>query len=177
MLFILLFLAGVTMGSVFAAQTSSSELLHSVILNGLSLQKDLNLRQLFFKSAAQTLGLLVYLYFCSNCSKGKPLILCVPLFFGLSSGAVITVILRYGAFSAMPFLMICILLPKFILAILLISACNNAIRISNQLFQGGDSRQPSGGSCVHMGLYGGAFLLFSALQAAILLLFGHLLPF
>ena len=64
-----------------------------------------------------------------------------------------------------------------VLAIILISACNNAVKISNQLFQNGDGRQSMIGSCVHMGLYAGAFLLFSAAQAAILLLFGHLLPF
>ncbi len=177
LLFISLFIFGVTFGSIYAAQSTNTTLLHSVILNGLSVQKTQSLKLLFFKSAAQTLGLLIYLYFCSNCSKGKPLIFCVPFFFGLSTGAVVTVIMAQGAWSAMPYLMICILIPKFILAIILISACNNAVKISNQLFQNGDGRQSIIGSCVHMGLYAGAFLLFSAAQAAILLLFGHLLPF
>lgn len=176
LLFILLFVGGLTFGSVYTVAGGNGSLLVSIVLNDLEIQITRNFQQIFFKSIVQSVGILLYLYFCSNCSKGKPLIHMVPLFWGLSVGAVVTSILYQLSVSALPYLLICVVLPRFIQGIVLISACNNALKISAQLFKDPGDWRKTEGSCVHMGLYGGAFLLVSFLESVILLLFRHLLP-
>ncbi len=176
LLFIILFTVGIWSGSIYAAVSGSDSLLATIVLNDLQIQATRSFRQLFFKSAVQSLGILVYLYFCSNCSKGKPLIYLVPLFLGLSSGGIITAILAAYTAAALPYVLLCIVLPRFILAVLLISACGNALKISAQLFQDPGEWRRSQGSCIHMGLYTGAFLLFSFLESLLITFFRHFLP-
>lgn len=176
LLFILFFIGGVAFGSIYAVAGGNGSLLVSIVLNDLKIQADRNFQQIFIKSIVQSIGILLYLYFCSNCSKGKPLIHMVPLFFGLSVGAVTTAILYKLSISALPYVLMCVILPKFVQAVLLISACNNALKISAQLFKDPGDWRRTEGSCIHMGLYAGAFLLFSFLESIILVSFRYLLP-
>lgn len=176
LIFILFFIGGVAFGSIYAVAGGNGSLLVSIVLNDLEIQAGRNLQQIFLKSVVQNVGILLYLYFCSNCSKGKPLIHMVPLFFGLSVGAVITAVLYKLSIAALPYVLACVALPKFIQALLLISACNNALKISAQLFKDPGDWRRTEGSCIHMGLYGGAFLLFSFLESIILIFFRRLLP-
>ena len=176
LIFICLFVGGITFGSIYAVAGGQSTLLSSIILNDVAVQASRSFRQLFMKSIIQGAAILLYLYFCSNCSKGKPLIHLVPLFLGLSAGASITTILAKFSISSFPYILSCILVPKFLQAVLLLSACGNALKISTQLFSDPGEWRRTEGSFIHMGLYGGIFLIFSLMETILIFTFRHLLP-
>lgn len=130
-LFFLFFLCGLTAGSLYAAMDGSgSMVLISILVNTVKIQQASPFVRIFFQSVTQAFGILVYLYFSAYCMKGKWLIYLTPLVFGLSVGTMITSVLYQFLLTGVPYVVLCIFLPKFVQLLLLLVLCNNCLRIS-----------------------------------------------
>lgn len=168
--FFLFFLCGLAGGSFYAvADSSSGMLLISIIVNSVKLQQTLPFLRVFFQSATQALGILVYLYFAAYCVKGKWLINLVPLIFGLSLGATITSILYRFSSTAILYILTCVFLPKFLEVLLLLALCNFCLRISAGLGGGGSGRTNV------FWIFAILLLVFSLLESTLIFNFCHLL--
>lgn len=129
--FFLFFLCGLTVGSLYAAMDGSSTMvLLSILVNSVKIQQTSSFLRIFFQSVTQAFGILVYLYFSAYCMKGKWLIYLTPLVFGLSVGTVVTSVLYRFLLTGVPYVVLCVFIPKFLELLLLLVLCNNCLRIS-----------------------------------------------
>lgn len=174
--FILLFMGGLVISSGYTAADGEKSLIAAIVLRGLEVQATQSFRQLFIRSILQGSGILVYLYFCSHCNKGGPLVYLAPFGLGLSVGAVMTSVLCRLGLEALPYLFVCVALPGFLEAILYLAACRNALKLITQLLRAPGDWHKSGEFTVPMGFYAGGFLALAFIKSMILVLFSHLLP-
>lgn len=133
----LLFVAGLTLGSFYACVDGQGTMvLTAIVVNAVKLRQTTPFLQVFFQCATQSLGILVYLYFAAYCMKGKWLIYLTPLVLGLSVGTTATAILYRFLWGGVSYVLVCIMLPKFIEFLLLLVFCNNCLRISADVGSG-----------------------------------------
>lgn len=141
LLFLGLFLAGLLLGSIYTVRDSAGPgLMLSLVTNHIQKQAVSGHAQLLLGRLMSNLGPVVFLYFAANCVQGRWLAGLVPVFYGLSVGAVVTAILFQHGLKAMGYLLLCVLLPRFLQLVLLMTACNQAVKLS----QGISAKAPVG---------------------------------
>lgn len=133
-LFLGLFLVGLFLGSFYAERDSGGQqLILALMTNHIQRQSVSSYGQILAGRLGSNLGSIVFLYFAANCVQGRWLAGLVPVFYGLSVGAAVTALLfRYG-FAAMGYLLVCLLLPRFLQLVLLMIACNQAVKLSQAI--------------------------------------------
>ena len=171
-LFFGMFLCGLIFSSLYAAKDSGgSGLILTVVTNHIQVQALSGYWQILSSCLTKNLGAIVFLYFAANCIQGKWLIPLVPLFFGLSAGAITTSLLYQHGLGAMAYILICVLVPKFIQLILLMAGCNQAMKLSIGI----PSQKPAGERLFLF--FGGAAVLVSLLETLLLSRFTGLLTY
>lgn len=171
-LFLGLFLAGLLLGSLYAARDSyGPQLIISVVASQIQKQAISGFRQLLIGRLGSNLGFVVFLYFAANCVQGKWLACLVPVCYGLSVGAMVTAILFQHGLGAVGYLLVCVLIPRFLQLILLMSACNQAVKLS----QGISAKAPVGEQ--RFLLLGTAMILLSVLETVLISWFAGLLTY
>lgn len=172
LLFLGLFLAGLLLGSVYTARDSAGpRLMLSLVTNHIQKQAVSNHAQLLLGRLISNLGPIVFLYFAANCVQGRWLAGLVPVFYGLSVGAAVTAILFQHGLKAMGYLLLCVLLPRFLQLVLLMTACNQAVKLS----QGISAKAPVGERSFL--LLGAATAGFSVLETVLIGRFTGLLTY
>ncbi len=152
-LFLGLFCTGLLLGSLYTVRDSGSlGLILAVVTNQIQRQAVSTGWQVLSGRLISSLGYIVYLYFAANCIQGKWLIRLVPVFYGLSVGAMVTALLHQHGLGAGPYLLVCVLLPRFLQLVLLMIVCNQAVKLSQSI----SSQKPAGEQ---------QFLLFGVLAA------------
>lgn len=153
--FFTLFLVGLLVGSVCAVRDCGGEgMLLAVITNHIRKQTAGGYWQILGNCLVSSLGYIVFLYFAANCVQGRWLANLVPVFYGLSVGAKVTVLLYQHGLGAGGYVLICVLIPRFFQLILLVSACGQAARLSQSI----STQKPVGEQ---------SFLLFGAAAAVL----------
>lgn len=133
-LFLGLFVLGLFFGSVYTVRDSGGpQIILALVTNHIQKQAFSGYGQLLAGRLGSNLGSIVFLYFAANCVQGRWLACLIPVFFGLSVGATVTAILfRYGL-EAMGYLLVCVLPPRFLQLMLLMTACNQAAKLSRDI--------------------------------------------
>lgn len=133
-LFLGLFLAGLLLGSIYTVRdTGGQRLILALMENHIRRQAASGYGQLLAGRLGSGLGFIVFLYFAANCVQGRWLACLVPVFFGLSVGAAVTALLFQYGLEAMGYLSVCLLLPRFLQLLLLMTACNQAVKLSQSI--------------------------------------------
>ena len=131
--FFFLLCCGLTWGSFYAlGEGEGSALLRAIVLEELVLQQQRSFRELVISGAIGMLGMLLYLYLCLYCTKGKWLVLLVPFVFGLSTGGLVAVLVSEYGLGIWAYLLSCVFVPRLLLVLLLLSACNRCSRTCGQ---------------------------------------------
>ena len=166
------FLGGLVFSSLYTVRESSGAgLILTMVTSHLTLQAQAGYWELLRGCLMEDLGYVVFLYFAANCFRGGWLIPLAPLCYGLSAGAMMTALLYQHGLGAMAYLLVCLLLPRFLYLLLLMAACNQAARLS----QGISSQKPAAERLFL--LFGAAAVLLSLLEALILSRFTELLAY
>lgn len=133
-LFLGLFVLGLLFSSVYTVRDSGGpQVILALTANHIQKQAFSGYGQLLAGRLGSNLGSIVFLYFAANCVQGRWLACLVPVFYGLSVGATVTAVLfRYGL-GAMGYLLVCILPPRFLQLVLLMTACNQAVKLSQSI--------------------------------------------
>lgn len=140
-LFLGLFLVGLLFGSLYTVGDSGGpQLILALVTNHIQGQAQEKYGQILTGRLGSNLGSIVFLYFAANCVQGRWLACLVPVFFGLSVGAAVTAILSQYGPGAVSYLLVCVLPPRFLQLILLMTACNQAAKLSQSI----SSRTPVG---------------------------------
>lgn len=162
-LFLGLFLVGLFFGSLYAVRDRAGpQLILALVANQLQKQAVSGYWQLLAGRLGSNLGSIVFLYFAANCVQGRWLSCLVPVFFGLSVGAAVTAVLSQYGPGAVGYLLACVLPPRFLQLVLLMTACNQAVRLSQSI----SSMAPVGER--KFLLLGAAAVLLSMLEALLL---------
>lgn len=133
-LFLGLFLAGLFFGSVYAVRDCDGPgLIPALVMGHIQKQSVSGYGQLLTGRLGSNLGSIVFLYFAANCVQGRWLACLVPYFYGLSVGASVTAILFQYGHGAVGYLLFCLLPPRFLQLVLLMIACNQAVRLSQSI--------------------------------------------
>lgn len=132
--FLGLFVLGLFLGSFYFVRDSGGpQVILALVTNHIQKQAGEKFGQILTGRLGSNLGSIVFLYFAANCVQGRWLACLVPFFFGLSVGATVTAILfRYG-FEAIKYLLVCVLPPRFLQMVLLMIACNQAVKLSQSI--------------------------------------------
>lgn len=172
LLFLGLFLIGLFLGSFYAEQDSGGpQVILALMTNHIQKQAVSSYGQILAGRLGSNLGSIVFLYFAANCVQGRWLACLVPVFFGLSVGAAVTALLyRYG-FAAAGYLSVCVLPPRFLQLVLLMTACNQAVKLSREI----SARSPVGERSFL--LLGAAAMLLSMLETLLIGRFTGLLEY
>lgn len=172
LVFLGLFLVGLLLGSFYAKEDSGGpQVILTLMTNHIQKQAASSYGQLLAGRLGSNLGSIVFLYFAANCVQGRWLAGLVPVFFGLSVGAAVTVLLyRYGM-GAMGYLSVCVLPPRFLQLVLLMIACNQVVKLSREI----SPKSPVGERSFL--LLGAAAMLLSMLEALLIGRFTGLLEY
>ncbi len=170
MIFLGLFLCGLLFGSLSAARDSGGLIL-AMVTNHIQRQAVSGWGELLSGRLVSGLGPVVYLYFAANCVQGRWLAGLVPVLYGLSVGAGVTALLAQHGLGAAGYLVLCVVLPRFLQLVLLMTGCNQAARLS----QGVSAKAPVGER--RFLLLGAAAGLLSVLETLILSRFTGLLTY
>jgi len=171
-LFLGLFLVGLLFSSVYTVRDSGGpQLILAVVTNHIQKQAVSSYGQLLIGRLGSSLGFIVFLYFAANCVQGRWLACLVPVFYGLSVGATVTAILFQHGLGAAGYLLACVLVPRFLQLILLMTACNQAIKLS----QGISAKAPVGEQ--RFLLLGAAAALLSVVETVLISRFTGLLTY
>lgn len=169
-LFLGLFLIGLFLGSLYTVRDFNGQrLVLSLLQNHIQKQAVSGYGQLLAGRLGSNLGSIVFLYFAANCVQGRWLACLVPVFYGLSVGASVTALLYQYGLGAAGYLPVCLLLPRFLQLLLLMTGCNQAVKLS----QGISPRAPVGERTFL--LLGLAAALLSMLETLLIGRFGGLL--
>lgn len=122
--YLLIFLAGVLLGSIYAVANGMDSLPYRILVNQLKAVPDATILTLLQNRVLFAGIVVLYLLIAGSCLWGKYMIPAVPLLYGISQGAVVSFILIGVGWNALAFLALCVLLPKTLLLIILILLCN-----------------------------------------------------
>lgn len=133
-LFLGLFVVGLFLGSLYTVRDSGGpQIILSLVTNHIQRQAGENFTQIMAGRLGSNLGSIVFLYFAANCVQGRWLACLVPVCFGLSVGAAVTAILFQYGLGAVGYLLVCVLPPRFLQLVLLMTACNQAVKLSREI--------------------------------------------
>lgn len=167
-----LFLAGLLVGSVYAVRDSGGDkMILAVVTNHIQAQAQGSYWEILTGCLISSLGYIVFLYFAANCVQGRWLANLAPVFYGLAVGAKTTVLLYQHGLGAGGYLLVCVLLPRFLQLILLVAACGQTRKLSQSI----SAQKPAGEQSFL--LLGIAMILLSMLEAAVLRRFTGLLTY
>lgn len=170
LLFLGVFLVGLALGSFYAEGDSRGpQVILALVTNHIQRQAVSSYGQLLAGRLGSNLGSIVFLYFAANCVQGRWLVGLVPVFYGLSVGAAVTALLYKLGFGAMGYLLVCVLPPRFLQLVLLMTACNQAVKLSREI----SARSPVGEQ--KFLLLGAAAMLLSMLETLLIGRFAGLL--
>ena len=171
-IFLGMFLAGLVFSSLYSVKDGSGGgLILTMATNHIEVQAVSGYWELLTGCLGENLGYVVFLYFAANCVQGRWLIPLAPLCFGLSVGAVVTSLLYQHGLGAMAYILICVLVPRFLYLVLLMAVCNQAMKLS----QGISSQKPAGERLFLV--FGVIAALLSLLEALVLYRFTGLLTY
>lgn len=167
--FMLFLMAGLGCSSAFCAGESEvAQLLRSMVLDHLSQQLIDSYLSLLLSALYGFGGIFVYIYLCISSRKGATLVYAVPLVHGLSAGAVVSILLLTQGYSVVPYLLVCVFLPKTVETLLLLSICNKTVRYCREQ-QGTTSRKRR--ESFPILLYLVLFVLYFSLESLLIVLF------
>lgn len=170
--FLGLFLGGLLLGSLYTVRDCGGQrLILTMMANQLQAQAAGGFWQVLTGRLVTNLGYIIFLYFAANCVQGKWLSGLVPAFYGLSVGSSVTAILYQHGIAAGGYLAVCVLAPRFCQLILLMTACNQSVKLSQNI----SAKKPAGEQSFL--LLGTATVLFSGLEALVLSRFTGLLTY
>lgn len=170
--FLGLFLCGLLFGSLYTVRDCGGQrLILTMTANQIQAQASAGFWQVLTGRLVTNLGYIIFLYFAANCIQGRWLAGLVPAFYGLSVGAAVTAVLYQHGIAAGAYLAVCVLLPRFFQLVLLMTACNQAVKLSQSI----SSKKPAGERSFL--LLGAATAAFSAAEALILSRFTGLLNY
>ena len=176
--FFFLLCCGLAWGSFYAlGEGDGSQLLRAIMLKELVLQQQRSFRELVISGAVGMLGMLLYLYLCLYCSKGNWLVLLIPFIFGLATGSQMAVLLTEYGLSVWAYLISCVFIPRLLMVLLLLSACNKCIRscVQQSTASRTSFRKEERGEEISVRLYFVLFLLALLFQSFLLYIFRGLL--
>lgn len=170
--FLGLFLCGLLLGSLYAARDSGGQgLILAMVTNHIQRQAVSGWGQLLAGRLVSDLGFIVFLYFAANCVQGRWLAGLVPVLYGLSVGATVTALLVQHGLGAAAYLAVCVVLPRLLQLVLLMTACNQAVKLS----QGISAKAPVGER--RFLLLGAAAVALSFLESLLISRFTGLLTY
>ena len=168
---------GLFCGSMFAVgQGETTQMLHTMTAHEIELVNERNYMELIMRTASGFAGYLVAIYLCVNSRKGDILIYAVPVAHGLAVGSMVTVLLTKGM-ELLPYVMMCIVLPKILETYLLLALCNKTIGYCKENFNKERAYGKKATTGVPVGVYLMLSLAYFFIEGLFILFFRNLYCF